>query len=97
MDPSSGPSAGSINKGELKTQELLVGAPRFELGTSCAQGRRKALANSLAFSQQVENPIFSGHLGMWVDVSGCGWKLVGSLQKSLHWLNSMIEEKNANE
>jgi hypothetical protein len=24
----------------LKTKELMVGAPRFELGTSCAQGRR---------------------------------------------------------
>ena len=40
MDPSSGFDANSINKSELKTQELLVGAPRFELGTSCAQGRR---------------------------------------------------------
>jgi hypothetical protein len=39
MDPSSGFDADSINKSELKTQELVVGAPRFELGTSCAQGK----------------------------------------------------------
>jgi hypothetical protein len=37
--PSSGFDADSINKSELKTQELVVGAPRFELGTSCAQGK----------------------------------------------------------
>ena len=30
----------SSNKSELKTQELVVGAWRFELQTSCAQGRR---------------------------------------------------------
>ena len=40
MDPSSGFDAGSDNKSELKNKELVVGAPRFELGTSCAQGRR---------------------------------------------------------
>ena len=40
MDPSSGSDADSSNKSTLKTQELVVGAPRFELGTSCAQGRR---------------------------------------------------------
>jgi hypothetical protein len=28
------------NKSELKNQELVVGAPGFEPGTSCAQGRR---------------------------------------------------------
>ena len=40
MDPSSGPGATGINKIELKNQELVVGAWRFELQTSCAQGRR---------------------------------------------------------
>jgi hypothetical protein len=40
MDPSSGFDADSINKNELKTQELVVGAPGFEPGASCAQGRR---------------------------------------------------------
>src|SRR4029077_11270760 len=40
MDPSSGPGATGINKSELKNQELVVGARRFERRTSCAQGRR---------------------------------------------------------
>ncbi len=40
MDPSSGSGATGINKIELKNQELVVGAWRFELQTSCAQGRR---------------------------------------------------------
>jgi hypothetical protein len=40
MDPSSGSGATGINKIELKSQELVVGAWRFELQTSCAQGRR---------------------------------------------------------
>ena len=40
MDPSSGSDGDSINKIELKIQELVVGAWRFELQTSCAQGRR---------------------------------------------------------
>ena len=40
MDPSSGFEATGINKSELKNQELVVGAWRFELETSCAQGRR---------------------------------------------------------
>ena len=38
MDPSSDSDADSINKSELKIQELVVGASRFELETSCAQG-----------------------------------------------------------
>ncbi len=40
MDPSSGSGADSVNKSELKIQELVVGASGFEPETSCAQGRR---------------------------------------------------------
>jgi hypothetical protein len=40
MDPTSGSDADSINKSELKIQELVVGTPGFEPGASCAQGRR---------------------------------------------------------
>jgi hypothetical protein len=40
MDPSSASDASSDYKSELKEQELVVGAPGFEPGTSCAQGRR---------------------------------------------------------
>jgi hypothetical protein len=41
MDPSSGSGAGGTGKSELKNQELVVGAWRFELQTSCAQGNCK--------------------------------------------------------
>jgi hypothetical protein len=40
MDPSFASGTTSDNKSELKNQELVVGAPGFEPGTSCAQGRR---------------------------------------------------------
>ena len=40
MDPSSGFDASGINKSELKTQELVVGASGFEPETSCAQGKQ---------------------------------------------------------
>ncbi|MFZ1113303.1 MAG: hypothetical protein WAN33_12630, partial [Candidatus Acidiferrales bacterium] len=40
-DPSSGSGATGISKSELKNQELVVGAWRFELQTSCAQGSCK--------------------------------------------------------
>ena len=67
----------------------MVGAPGFEPGTSCAQGRRKAPPNPPAFSQQLENPILSRHLRMCLDVSGCGRKFVGSLQKALQGLREV--------
>ena len=40
VNDSSGRDADSNNKSELKIRELVVGAWRFELQTSCAQGRR---------------------------------------------------------
>jgi hypothetical protein len=40
MHPSSASDASSDYKSELKKQELVVGAPGFEPGTSCAQARR---------------------------------------------------------
>jgi hypothetical protein len=40
MDPSSRFGADSSDKSELKIREFVVGAWRFELQTSCAQGRR---------------------------------------------------------
>ena len=41
MDPSSGSGAVGISKSELKNQKLVVGAWRFELQTSCAQGKSR--------------------------------------------------------
>jgi hypothetical protein len=55
MDPSSAFDARSDNKSELKIQELVVGAPRFELGTSCAQGRRNISWKSFLFNLRFEN------------------------------------------
>jgi len=67
-----------------KYLKSLVGAPGFEPGASCAQGRRKAAANPRHFSLHVENPGLLRPFGMCADVPGCGRKFVGSLQKSLH-------------
>jgi hypothetical protein len=55
MDPSSGFDADRDNKSELKKQELVVGAPRFELGTSCAQARRATSRKSFLFNLSFEN------------------------------------------
>jgi hypothetical protein len=55
MDPSSGFDADSINKNELKTQELVVGAPGFEPGASCAQVRRTISWKSFLFNLVFEN------------------------------------------
>jgi hypothetical protein len=40
MDPSSGSDANHVRQSESKTKKEMVGAWRFELQTSCAQGRR---------------------------------------------------------
>jgi hypothetical protein len=55
MDPSSCSGATSISKSELKNQELVVGAWRFELQTSSAQGRRKIPWKSFLFNFCFEN------------------------------------------
>jgi hypothetical protein len=41
MDPSSGSDADSTSKMELKIKNEVVGAWRFELQTSCAQGKSR--------------------------------------------------------
>ncbi len=55
MDPSSGFDADSINKSELKTQELVVGASGFEPETSCAQASRAITWKSFLFNLYFEN------------------------------------------
>jgi hypothetical protein len=69
----------------------MVGAPGFEPGASCAQGRIASLAKSFLFNHAVENKahISIGH--MCGDVCTCNRLLVGSLQKSLHFLASAIK------
>jgi hypothetical protein len=67
----------------------MVGAPGFEPGTSCAQGRRNASHNSRRFNPSSENTVVNPVFGMCGDVLGCGWMLVGSLQKPLHGLREV--------
>ena len=44
----------------------MVGAPRFELGTSCAQGRWPPFRKSFLYNPQHENK----RVRFW---NGCGW------------------------
>jgi hypothetical protein len=55
MDPGSASGADSINKSELKIQELVVGAPGFEPGASCAQASRAIAWKSFLFNLVFEN------------------------------------------
>ena len=71
MDPSSRFDADSINKSELKTQELVVGAPGFEPGTSCAQASRAISWKSFLFNLFLENKEVSKEFGC-----GCMYDIV---------------------
>jgi hypothetical protein len=46
---------GAFNKSKKTREIFLVGAPRFELGTSCAQGRRNISWKSFLFNLRFEN------------------------------------------
>ena len=63
----------------------LVGAPRFELGTSCAQDRQPSFYKSFDFNHAVENSTVSPTQELWLGVARCTGLIVGSLQKSLHF------------
>ena len=62
----------------------LVGAPRFELGTSCAQGRRSAQNNSSFSSVAAEKRQLSGSCSMWLAVRNCAHLSAGWAQKLAH-------------
>jgi hypothetical protein len=62
----------------------LVGAPRFELGTSCAQGRHSAQNNSSVFNATTETKQVSRDLRMWLAVRECPQMFVGRAQKLAH-------------
>ena len=57
-------------------KHVLVGAPRFELGTSCAQGRRNISWKSFLFNLSFENKrvrkIFGGGK-MYENVAAHAW------------------------
>ena len=59
MDPSSSSGATGISKSQLKNQELVVGAWRFELQTSCAQARRATSGKSFPFNLVSESNGFN--------------------------------------
>jgi len=63
----------------------LVGAPRFELGTSCAQDRQPRFCKPFRFNHAVENSTVSSKQELWLGVARCTGLIVGSLQKSLHF------------
>jgi hypothetical protein len=65
-------------------QNRLVGAPRFELGTSCAQGRHSAQNNSPVFNASTETKQLSCDRRMWLAVRECPKMFVGWAQKLAH-------------
>jgi hypothetical protein len=62
----------------------LVGAPRFELGTSCAQGRHSAQNNPPVFNATTETKQLSRDRRMWLAVRECPQMFVGWAQKLAH-------------
>ena len=53
--PSSASDAAVSGTSSLKIKKKLIGAPRFELGTSCAQVRRNISWKSFLFNLSFEN------------------------------------------
>jgi hypothetical protein len=67
----------------------VVGAPRFELGTSCAQGRRNHLTNLPRINRSPENIALKPQNSLYVAVPGCRGLFARSLQKPLHDLREI--------
>jgi hypothetical protein len=67
---------GAFNKLKKTREMFLVGAPRFELGTSCAQGRRtiswKSFLLNLSFENKSVREIF-GSGTMYGNVAPHAW------------------------
>src|SRR5215470_187432 len=61
----------------------MVGAPGFEPGASCAQGRRNAPTKSCRYNTSPITSFRISQVRMWADVPGCSRLVVGSLQKPL--------------
>jgi hypothetical protein len=71
----------------------LVGAWRFELQTSCAQGRLLTCRKQFIFNHSIENSRLRPYRRMCPDVPRCSRLLARSLQKSLQ--SSMGEKGRA--
>ncbi len=59
----------------------VVGARRFELRTSCAQGRRTTQSNPPVFNITAETKQLSRDRSMWLAVRKCAHLSVGWAQK----------------
>ncbi len=70
--------------GEPSIWRDLVGAWRFELQTSCAQGRRTTQNNPLALSVSTETKQLSHGRSMWLAVRECAHLSAGWAQKLAH-------------
>jgi len=75
---------GAFNKLKKTREIFLVGAPRFELGTSCAQGRHSDQNNPLVFNATTETKQLSRDRRMWLAVPECPQMFVGWAQKLAH-------------
>ena len=75
---------GAFNKLKKTREIFLVGAPRFELGTSCAQGRHSDQNNPLVFNATTETKQLSRDRRMWLAVLECPQMFVGWAQKLAH-------------
>ena len=62
----------------------MVGAWRFELQTSCAQGRLLTSCKQFIFNHSIENSRLRPYSRVCPHVPGCGRLVARSLQKSLH-------------
>ena len=72
---------GDFNK-LMKTREMfLVGAPGFEPGASCAQGRSSSENNRPVFNVPAETKQLRRDSSMWLAVRKCAYLSVGWAQK----------------
>src|SRR6266404_7520853 len=80
------PASGELMDRSAKYLKSLVGARRFELGTSCAQGRRPIQNKSSVFSVAAEKQQLSRDRSMWLAVYNCANVSVGWAQNWVHFL-----------
>jgi len=75
------PASGELMDCSAKYLKSLVGAPGFEPGTSCAQGRRNSQDNPPVFNVAAETKQLSRYSSMWLAVRTCAHLSVGWAQK----------------
>src|SRR5262245_28580772 len=73
------------NVPKLEFSKLVVGAPGFEPGASCAQGRRPIQNRSQVFTVAAEKQRLSRDHSMWLAVYNCANLSVGWAQNWVHF------------